>query len=232
MDKRCDQAIVLVGGQGTRLKSISGDVPKPMVDVAEQPFLYHVLEYLEKQGFTKIVLACGYNAEYIQRRVEEEKPIQCEVVFSIEDEPLGTGGAIKLASEHITSEYFVVLNGDSIFDVDLADFVGFSLDNDCSLCIGAAEVEDVSRYGQLQINEEYLVTAMGEKKGSGAGVINSGVYLIKSGYLNSQDTKFSFEKSVLETQIGCYHAFPMSGYFIDIGIPEDYYKAGTYFSNQ
>ncbi len=226
------EAIVLVGGKGTRLKSISGDIPKPLVLVGGKPFVYWILQELQKQGFSKAILATGYRAEYFQSQVLEDNPIDIEILFSEEVEPLGTGGAIRNAMEMVVSDRFFVFNGDSFCDVSCSKVVDHSRKMDASLCIVGAQVSDVSRYGQIKLSATSKVISVLEKGGAGDGIINSGIYYLKKELLNnfSLDQKFSFEKEVLEKKISGFYSYVSNGYFIDIGLPEDYHSANCYFS--
>lgn len=218
------EAVILAGGKGTRLKSITGDIPKPLIDVAGQPFLYWIMKNLESQGCEKIVLSVGYRSEYFVSRVQTDSPVSIEVEFSIESQPLGTGGAVKLSAEKIRGSKFVVLNGDTFLDMDYSQFLRFSSNSD--LCMSCARVSDVSRYGAVDLDEQSYVKTFHEKGRSGPGYINSGVYSIsKEKILDVSEDCFSFEKAVLSKPGAKILAYPCDGYFIDIGIPEDYGKA-------
>lgn len=222
------QVIILVGGKGTRIQKISNGVPKPMMRVAKKPFLYHVMEKMEREGATKIVLACGYGAEYVKERVLTDAPVKIPVEFSIESVPLGTGGAIKLATHYIDKHKFLAINGDSIFDISVCDFIDYANSLSCDFCLAGVEVEDVQRYGALDLDAEGRVVGMSEKCRKGSGVINSGIYYLSKNVLESiKHVSFSFEIEVLHKRVGEYFCWPSSGYFIDIGIPEDYYKADS-----
>ncbi|MDE1223758.1 nucleotidyltransferase family protein [Vibrio aestuarianus] len=218
------EALILAGGKGTRLKSVTGDLPKPMVEVNGQPFLYILMKRLVEQGCSRIVLSLCYQAEYIIERINRDKPVSCEVDFVVEEYPFGTGGAIKLASSKINSSKFLVLNGDTMSEIDYQSMFDFSKDTD--LVISGVNIDDVSRYGTLKLDEKNNVVAMLEKGVTGGGVINSGIYLIKTDLIrNFPLTEFSFENDFVKSFNGKFKAFVSNGYFVDIGIPEDYYKA-------
>ncbi|AWK44320.1 NTP transferase domain-containing protein [Photorhabdus laumondii subsp. laumondii] len=218
------EAIILAGGQGARLKAVTGDLPKPMVDINGKPFLYRLMKRLEEQGCSKIVLSLCYQADYIIGCIQKDQPVSCEVDFVIEETPLGTGGAIKLASSKINSSKFLVLNGDTMSEINYNSIINFS--NDADLVISGVYIDDVSRYGTLKLDEYNNVLAMLEKGLTGKGIINSGIYLIKKDLIrNFPLEKFSFENDFIKNFNGIFKAFVSNGYFIDIGIPEDYYKA-------
>jgi D-glycero-alpha-D-manno-heptose 1-phosphate guanylyltransferase len=218
------EAIILAGGKGTRLKSVTGDLPKPMVDVNNTPFLYSLMQRLEVQGCKKIVLSLCYRAEYIIERVMAERPVQCHVEFVTEKEPLGTGGAVKLAADYISEEKFLVLNGDTFSDINYQDLLENSKGVD--LLVSGVFVSDVSRYGTLDLGLNNVVKSLCEKGGSGEGVINSGTYVASKANIEAiKQVEFSFEEYYIKNFKGVVKAFISDGYFIDIGIPEDYFLA-------
>jgi len=223
------EAVILAGGLGTRLKSISGDIPKPMVKVGSQPFLYHLMQKLESDGIEKIVLSLSYMASYIIEKVKLDKPVDIPCEFVIEEQRLGTGGAIKFASLKINSSKFIVLNGDTFLDINFKEFIEKS--NDSDLFISAVHVDDVSRYGTLDIDQNENVIAMIEKGRKGAGYINSGAYIVSKEDISSfSEEVFSFEEAFIPVFDKKFKAYKSEAYFIDIGIPEDYKKACEKFS--
>lgn len=218
------EAIILAGGKGTRLKSVSGDLPKPMVEVNGIPFLYRLMRRLEEQGCIRLVLSLCYRADYIIERINEDKPVNCEVEFVVEEEPLGTGGAIKEASQYISGQRFLVLNGDTFSEVNFQSLLESYPDEE--LVLSGVYVDDVSRYGALELDENNTIISVNEKTRSGPGIINSGVYVIsKSIFKNIDKERFSFEVEFIGSSGSLIKAFLSEGYFIDIGIPEDYEKA-------
>jgi len=224
------ETVILAGGQGTRLKSITGDLPKPMVDVNGIPFLYRLMKRLESQGCSHIVLSLCYNADYIIDCVTKDQPVSCLVSFAVEKKPLDTGGAIKFSSTHITSDKFVVLNGDTYSDLDYKALVYYA--KSYNLVISGVHIDDVSRYGTLDVDDDDTVLSMNEKGRVGSGIINSGTYVITTDNIqNFAEDKFSFEQDYVQEFNGSFKAFISDGYFIDIGIPEDYAKAIQYFAN-
>jgi len=222
------EAIVLAGGKGTRLKSVSGEIPKPMVPVAGKPFIYWILEKLEAEGASKVILAVGYNADYIIDAITKDNPVGIELEFVKEEEPLGTGGALVNAAKSISSDHFLVLNGDSFIDINFLDFFGKSLS--CDVMIAGVVVTDASRYGTILVDEEDNILSLLEKGVTGEGLINSGVYSLKKDVLqNFKSNPFSFEAEFLAVFRGSFKVCKVEGYFIDIGIPDDYHRAREYF---
>ncbi len=215
------QAIVLAGGLGTRLRSVVQDLPKPMAPINGEPFLAFVLEHLKKQGITEVILSVSYKYELIQEYFKDEFH-GMRIRYNIEKELLGTGGAIKDALKLIKNEVYV-LNGDTFFDIDLKKLV---LSNSNKICIALKQIQNFDRYGTVNIDKQGLVTSFEEKVFKKQGLINGGIYLLKKDIFDKFDLekKFSFEEFLqenykslkIQTQI-------FDDYFIDIGIPEDYF---------
>jgi D-glycero-alpha-D-manno-heptose 1-phosphate guanylyltransferase len=218
------EAVILAGGAGTRLKSVTGDLPKPMIDVGGLPFLYRIMQRLEKSGCKRIVLSLCYRADYIIKQVEIDSPVSCEVFFSVETTPLGTGGALKQATNYITKNSFIALNGDTFSEIDYQKF--YKKYRAGSILFSGVNVPDASRYGTLEITHDDVVTRMCEKGKSGHGMINAGTYVVPVDSLRSYELNcFSFESDFISMFSGGLFVHKTEGYFIDIGIPEDYYLA-------
>jgi len=224
------EAIILAGGFGTRLSNILFDVPKPMAPVNGKPFLKYVFDYLLKNGITHAILALGYKAEVIQKYFGD-KYKGISITYSIEDFPLGTGGAIKKALSCCNEDDVFVLNGDTYFDVNLKEMKLFHDNKKSNLTIAVKAMRDFDRYGTVVI-EDHMIKRFEEKKPTDQGKINGGIYLIKKTIFDLVDEEsFSFEKIMLESGIIDIYAFESEGYFIDIGVPEDYYRAQKDFKD-
>jgi D-glycero-alpha-D-manno-heptose 1-phosphate guanylyltransferase len=218
------EAIVLVGGLGTRLQSVVNDVPKPMAPIGEKPFLEYILRYLQKNGITRVILSVGYKWEVIKEYFGN-KFENIELIYSIEDEPLGTGGAIKKAMLNIKNQEVYVINGDTFFDVDLKELC---LKKNSKLQLSLKEMKSFDRYGSVESNLENYVTKFTEKEYKDFGNINGGIYLSSKNIFLEYDLedKFSFEEFMENNSKKLNittHIF--NNYFIDIGIPSDYKKA-------
>ncbi len=222
------EAVVLAGGFGTRLRSVVADLPKPMAPVRGRPFLAYVLDELLTQGIERVVLAVGYKAEAI-RDYFGDQYAGLELVYSVEEEPLGTGGGIRQAVGLCTSEAVFVLNGDTYFSVAFERLFNRFAAAESLLTIALKEMHDFDRYGTVLVNDAGVITGFREKRPMAAGLINGGVYLMRSSLfeLKSLPDRFSFEQEILEAEYrrGRFHAEIFDGYFIDIGIPEDYERA-------
>jgi D-glycero-alpha-D-manno-heptose 1-phosphate guanylyltransferase len=228
MDTKISEAIILAGGLGTRLRPVVADVPKCMAIVNGKPFIEYIIQYLISQNIEKIILSLGYKSEQIIKFVNSKFPNSL-FLFSIEKEPLGTGGAIQLALTKTSSTNIFIINGDTYFSVDLNSLASFHLSNnaDCTLCL--KEMQNFDRYGVVELNHKNQIVSFKEKQFYTKGLINAGIYALNIASfkkLQLQD-KFSFEKDFLEKyyQSLAFYGNKQESYFIDIGIPEDFNKA-------
>lgn len=231
------EVIILAGGLGTRLRSEVKDVPKCMAQVAGKPFLWYLLKYLKKYPKVKrVTLSVGYLREAIFNwipTVQDEFPF--EYNYAIEEEPLGTGGGIRLAMEKVKEKEAIILNGDTFFAVDLNELVAKHKAQKASmLTVALKPMKDFDRYGTVVTNSEGRVIMFNEKQPYKKGDINGGVYVLSNDdrIFEGQPKKFSFEINVMQEkcgETGCIFGVVQNGYFIDIGIPEDYHKADRDF---
>ena len=225
-------AVILAGGFGTRLKSIIHDIPKPMAPVSGRPFLEYVMDKLIIPNIEEIVLSIGYRSDVIQnhfRDIYRGVPIH----YAIETEPLGTGGAIAFACNGIDKDQAcLIINGDTFLDIDYSELIDWYKKSPSSVALVLKNLPDVLRYGAV-ITEGEHITGFAEKGKSGPGTMNAGVYIIQPSVFKvfGLSGKFSFETEFLQPFYSKLRprAFVTDGYFIDIGIPEDYEKAQKYF---
>ena len=227
LTKKIKEAIVLAGGKGTRLQSVVSNVPKPMAPIGEKPFLALLLQYLQSQGIEKVVLSVGYMYEIIQETFGNTFN-GLAISYSIENEPLGTGGAIAKAMTMIEGENALVLNGDSFIKVELEEIEKHIPCSKNESLLVLKEMTNVSRYGSVVLKDE-VITAFEEKQVKEKALINAGVYVLNKDIFKDKNLpeKFSFEKDFLEKEVekGNLKGIVTNGYFIDIGVPEDYQKA-------
>lgn len=228
------EAIILAGGFGTRLKEVIGDeIPKPMAPVNGKPFLEYLLQYLDKWGVSRVIMATGYKHEVIEAHFGNRfKDI--DIVYSVEEEPLGTGGAVKQAMGFANGYSVYVVNGDTYFDVNLWKLANYHQMKDADACMTLRKMGDVSRYGSVKIAVDNRIESFKEKGSeTGMGFINGGTYIFKRTTLFEADLpdKFSLETEYFEkyyTKQDLYGVRCFS-YFLDIGIPEDYKEAANAF---
>ncbi|MCD7962407.1 MAG: nucleotidyltransferase family protein [Rikenellaceae bacterium] len=224
------ECIVLAGGLGTRLRAQVGNLPKAMAPVAGKPFLYHLFKYLEKNSVQHVILSLGYRHELIEEWVSNNN-WNFDISFSIEDTPLGTGGAIKKSMEESRYDNVIVINGDTFFDIPLDDFHRKHCEKTSPISLALKPMEKFSRYGNVLIDDSGLVTGFMEKKHCDKKIINGGTYCLNKSadIFGAMNGKFSFETDVLEKNICDINGIVYDKYFIDIGIPEDFNKANTDF---
>jgi len=229
------EAIILAGGLGTRLRKVIKDIPKPMAEIGEKPFLEYLFEYLLSQGIRKIILSIGYKGEVIMNYFGK-KFLELDLIYSVEEAPLGTGGAIKKSLSYSEAKDIFVLNGDTLFKIDLHIFYTMHKTFSSPLSIALKSLDNPSRYGIVEIDENCKIIGFHEKgKITGAGLINGGIYLLKKSFFLEFKTPeiFSFESDFLEKYYKAYDffGFPFEGCFIDIGVPEDYERAKKELEN-
>lgn len=224
------EAIILAGGFGTRLQSVVNDVPKPMAPINSIPFLNYVFDYLKFYQIEHVVLSTGYLADKILDCYKEEFN-GIKISYAKEEVPLGTGGGIRLAMTKCTTKDILVLNGDSFFDVDINTHYSNHVLKQADCTLALRKVDNAARYGTIQLGDLNVIDAFKEKDSiEREGLINGGVYILnREVYLSKTESGsvFSIEKDFYEKRIKELNifGFEYNGYFIDIGIPEDYKKA-------
>ena len=220
------EAVILAGGLGTRLRSTVPGVPKPMAPVAGRPFLEILLGSLRTKGIERAVLSVGYLADSVIDHFGHSFR-GMELAYAVESEPLGTGGALRLALARCVSDHAFVFNGDTFLDLDL-DGVARLWRSSRTPIIVARHVEDTSRYGRLIASDGRVLRFEGKAAG-GPGLINAGCYVVPSDLLAGErfPERFSFEQDFLASAVEHerFSVFISDGKFIDIGVPDDYLRA-------
>jgi D,D-heptose 1,7-bisphosphate phosphatase len=216
-----EQAVILIGGLGTRLGALTKETPKPMLNVGDRPFLDYMIENCVRFGFRRILLLAGYRSEIVERYVSETNgrwPADVNVV--IEPAPRGTAGALSFAAEHL-EETFLLLNGDSFFDTNWLDLMLAIGTCNPAVVMALRRVEDGSRYGVAKLQGERVV-GFSERGDRAPGLINGGIYLMHRRILNSLPQEGSLESEVLPklSAQGEVCGRVQEGFFVDIGIPE------------
>jgi len=222
------QAIILAGGLGTRLREAVPDLPKCMAQVAGRPFLFYVINQLRRQGITDFIFSLGYKHESIEEYLHAHfATLRYQVV--IEEEPLGTGGAIQLACSKATEKNVVIANGDTLFNIDLHAASHFHLHNNAECTLLLKPMQRFDRYGVVELGADDLVSSFKEKQFYETGTINGGLYLLNVAKFLEEEfpAKFSFEKDYLEKYYNSRRIYGQvqDEYFIDIGVPEDFNRA-------
>ena len=228
------EAIILAGGFGTRLQEVVSDVPKSMAPINNRPFLEYLMDYLIVQGITRAVLSVGYKREVIIDHFRNSYR-SLELDYAAEEEPLGTGGGIRLSFWRIKSQRAVIMNGDSLFRLDLSKLEKAHLLKKAAVTLALRKLGNTGRYGRVTLNRQRRITGFEEKnEHAGPGLINAGIYLMEKSFLMEPRFRgrFSIEKDCFEKYYSEERMFgcPSDGYFRDIGIPEDFKKAQHEFT--
>jgi D-glycero-alpha-D-manno-heptose 1-phosphate guanylyltransferase len=222
------RAILLAGGMGTRLRAVVQDVPKPMAPVAGRPFLSYLLDYLERQGVTEAILSVGYLREKIVEALGDRHG-GIAIRYVIEEQPLGTGGGLRKALGLVERFPVFALNADTLVELDYRAMLRAQQQAGTSLAVALRALPDTDRYGRA-IVEDGRIAAFAAAGPGQPGLINAGVYLFGENILADEPAPaFSFERDFLEPKAGTLRplAFEADGYFIDIGVPDDYRRAQT-----
>jgi NDP-sugar pyrophosphorylase family protein len=161
------KAIILAGGRGKRLRPITDKIPKPLIPINGKPLIERTIKYLKKYGITEIIISSGYKSDLIEKFLKNKKKFGCEIIFSIEKTPLGTGGAIKKALKHVDEESFLVLNGDIVTNIDLKKILRKPN------TIAANELK--TKFGTMEIKKNKILK-FNEKKDVSDVWMNPGIY--------------------------------------------------------
>jgi mannose-1-phosphate guanylyltransferase len=224
------QALILAGGEGTRLRPLTSTVPKPVVPLVDRPFITYMLEWLKRHGVDDVVMSCGYMASGVRNVLGEGQQLGLRIRYVEEPRPLGTGGAVKFA-EPLLDERFLMLNGDVLTDMDLTAQIEQHERTGARATIALIGVEDPSRYGLVRIAEDRSVKEFLEKPSSDqidTNLINAGAYVLERDVLASlePDANISIEREVFPGLVGDgLYAYPAEGYWLDIGTPSTYLQA-------
>jgi mannose-1-phosphate guanylyltransferase len=227
------QAIVLVGGEGTRLRPLTENVPKPALTLVDRPFLAYMIEWLAAHGVTEVVLACGFLPDVLRDALAgEEERAGVAIRYVAEPQPLGTAGAIRFAAEELgdrLDERFLALNGDVLTDLDLSTLLRAHGEWEAAATIGLYPVDDSSAFGLVRSGEGGEVREFLEKTGERKpGEVNAGMYVLERAVLDliPPGESVSIEREVFPRLVGAgLHGLCLDGYWVDIGTPERYLQA-------
>ena len=222
-------AVVLAGGKGTRISSVVPDLPKPMVPIGGRPFLERIFDLIDNSVVEDVVVSVGYlSSKIIDHFGDNYRGLKLH--YSVETEPLGTGGAVLQASAQIQDDFFLVLNGDSILELQIDDLLEYHKKHKKSIVV-VSRVEDVSRYGQVSFDDR--IHSFSEKTGFGVGYINTGIYILsKEVFRLVESRQFSLENLICsELANQEFIPYEVSGRFIDIGTPVDLKRAESFFDD-
>jgi NDP-sugar pyrophosphorylase family protein len=225
-------AVILAGGLGMRLRSIVADRPKPMADVGGRPFLEYQIRWLRAQGLEDIVLCVGYRADQIRDYFGDGERFGTRLAYAVDEQPLGTAGAIRNAREHVRGT-FLVVNGDSFLDVDVPALLDWhhcrrTADPAVVGTLAMVHVGDAAAYGALVTDSAGHIQSFQEKGHGGAGWVNGGVYVLEPEILDfiADGRPESIEGNTFPRMLRagrCLNGFPVHGFFVDIGTPDGYH---------
>jgi mannose-1-phosphate guanylyltransferase len=226
------QAVILVGGEGTRLRPLTSRVAKPVVTLVDRPFIAYMLEWLHRHGVTDVVLACGFLASRVRGELGDGSRFGLRLRYVEEPEPLGTGGALRHALE-LLEERFLVCNGDVLTDIDLTAQIAQHERTGAVATLALIAVEDPSAYGLVRCDAGGAVLAFIEKPrepGAGEPLVSAGAYVLERSVVEQIDAgrPVSLEQEIWPALIGAgLYGYVASGYWLDIGTPERYLQ-GTF----
>lgn len=229
--------VVLAGGLGTRLKDVVNDVPKPLAPILDKPFLDYLLAYWVKNNAKKIILSVGYKNQFIKKHFGSNyKGVPIEYV--IEDVPAGTGGAVlKVLNEVNMPDDFFIINGDTLFLNNQKSMISSHVDNEADFTVCLRNIEDAGRYHRIQVdNTNKLCSILEPDNKKEPGLINGGVYIVNrkvfDGFSIEQGKTVSLENEILPELVPSNKVYGVvdHGAFIDIGIPDDYFRAESFLN--
>lgn len=223
------QAILLAGGLGTRLRPVVSDRPKPMADVCGKPFLEYLLRELKSHGVCEIIMAVGYKGNMVEEYFGDGKRFGLSIRYSYEESPLGTAGAVKNAGKQLEDDAFLVLNADTFYRAAYKSLIDLFREDDYDMALVLREVPDVSRYGSVRMEKNRVIGFNEKTTDARPGLINGGIYMMDQSILSEipGGVNYSLENELIPSLLqsgGKIGAVVNDGYFIDIGVPEDYYR--------
>lgn len=223
------QALVLVGGKGTRLRPLTYETPKPALTLVDRPFLNYMTEWLGSHGVDEVILACGFLPDEMKKVLGDGEPGGPRLKYLVEEEALDTAGAIRFALDHLDERFFA-LNGDVLADLDLTALWNQHIETGARATLGLYRVDDSSSYGLVDIDDQGQVLKFSEKdpNRTGSGLINAGTYILEreaiAGIEPGRSVSIEREFYPSITGDGLY-ARELDGYWMDFGTPERYFEA-------
>jgi mannose-1-phosphate guanylyltransferase/phosphomannomutase len=224
------KAIVMAGGQGSRLRPLTLTRPKPLVPVANRPVLAHILDWLRRHDFSEVLITLHYRADDIRRAIGDGRTLGLKVTYRIEEEPLGTAGSVKFAEDWVANEPFLIASGDALTDLDLASLRRRHRESGAWMTLGLKTVQDPSEYGIVVLDERGRVDRFQEKPGAGkafSNLANTGIYCVEPQVLQRvpRGKSYDWSRDVFPQLMS--EGLPLfgqtlDGYWCDIGSMHDY----------
>ncbi len=226
------QAVIMVGGKGTRLRPLTLTRPKPVLPVADSPCLGHLIDVFARAGIEQVFLACGYRSQQLMDTIGDGSDRGIEIVYSFEDQPLGTGGAIKLLEDRL-DDVFMAANGDVFVDMDVREEIDVHLDNHADITLALTPVDTPWNFGTAVPDGTGRIVEFIEKPPKDkvkSNLINAGIYTVNKemiGYIpEGEFYDFSKDLVPMKTAEGCrIWSYPLKGIWMDVGRRSDLIKA-------
>jgi mannose-1-phosphate guanylyltransferase len=227
------KACIMCGGEGTRLRPLTFDRPKPVIPITNRPSLVHLIEHLSKEGFNDIIITVGYMAEKIEENLGNGSMFGVHIDYVYEEDRLGTAGSVKNAEEYLGDEPFIVVGGDHVMNLDLRNMWRFHESNNAMVTIGLLSIDDPREFGIADMDVNNRISRFLEKPGPGeifSNLASTGIYMCQSEILNwiPKGKKFDFAKDLfpafLENNI-VIRGFLVRGQWSDVGTPQAYRQA-------
>jgi len=238
-DVKIDTAIILAGGLGTRLRAVISEVPKPMAPINGSPFLEYQMDFWLKQGIRHFILSVGYKHEFISSHFGSQYR-EAKIDYMVETHPMGTGGGLLLSLKYLSnSNPFLLLNGDTFFDISIFDLLKCHLTNRAAITISLFRTREKGRYMGIHLSDDGRILSLRASHNPAGILANGGIYMVDPkvfGEFIIPTTKaLSLESDIfpelLKSEAGIW-GYESNGYFIDIGVPEDYFRAQSMLAFQ
>ena len=219
------QAVILVGGEGTRLRPLTSTMPKPVVPLVDRPFIAYMIEWLRGHGVDDVIMSCGFLATAVRNVLGDGSALGLRLRFVEEPEPRGTAGALKYAEE-LLEDRFLMLNGDVLTDLDLSAQIELHEATGARATLALVAVSDPTAYGLVRVREDHAVCEFVEKPSADqidTNLISAGAYVLDRGILDliQPDRAVSIEREIWPRLVGKgLFGFPTDAYWLDIGTPE------------
>ena len=244
MVKKIDQAVIMVGGMGTRLRPLTETCPKPVLPVLDKPCLMYLIESIARAGVKEIILACGYRSQQLKDAIGDGSHLGIDISYSYEDEPLGTAGAIKKVVDRL-GDTFIAANGDVFADIDVTEEISEHFRSGALATLSLTPVENPWEFGVAGINDDGRITEFREKpkpEDAFSNLINAGVYVLEKKIFDlvPENAKYDLSKELIPLLVKegeIVQGYKLNGVWLDVGRPNDLIAANLtaaerYFSDE
>ncbi len=232
MTEKVNQAVIMVGGKGTRLRPLTETCPKPILPILDKPCLMYLIENVASAGIGEIILACGYKYPQLAETIGDGSNIGVSITYSFEDEPLGTAGAIKKVEDRL-NDTFVAINGDVFIDINMSEMIEEHFSSEAAITISLTEVDNPCEYGIARLEKDGRISEFKEKPKPEevfSNLINAGVYIVQKEVLKfvPEEGQYDFSKELIPELMEMGHriqGYRYTGPWLDVGRPSDLISA-------